>query len=587
MNAQLVRHVAAVRGALLVTVTLGILSTGAMLAQMGLLSSIVSRVFLDRAGLPAVWPALVLLLGAGVARAILNGGREVAAQRAAVRVKSAMRAQLFAHLLRLGPAHSRDGGTGELVTTAVEGIERLDAYISRYLPQMALSVLIPLTIAGVLIPIDLTSAALLLCTAPIIPLLMVVVGTHAEQHIQRQWTALTRLGAYFLDAVQGLPTLQLYGRAEAESDRVGRVSERFRERTLSVLRMAFLSGLVLEFLTLGAIGVVAVTLGVRLLDGNISFARAFFVLLVTPEFYRPLRDLGVQRHAGMEGKVAMDQIGAILALTPPVADHASMDGVAAPTAQQQAPLTIRLCDVTYTYPGSDHPALDGITLTLQPGTRTAVVGRSGAGKSTLIDLLLRFRDVQGGTITVNDLPLEQLPPEVWREQVALVPQRPYLFAGSVRENLLLARPDAADAELLRACELAGLADVVAGLPHGLDTPLGERSTGVSAGQAQRLAIARAFLKDSPLLILDEPTSSLDPESEALIRRALGVLTQGRTVLVVAHRLNTVIAAEQIVVLERGRIAEVGTHADLLRRGGTYARLIEAGSRSGTAVEVPG
>jgi ATP-binding cassette, subfamily C, bacterial CydD len=590
MNSHLMRHVSAVRGALLLTVTLGLLGTAAMVAQMALLSGIVSHVFLDREGLPRLWPPLLLLLGASFARAALAGGREIAGQRSAVRVKSALRARLFAQLLRLGPAYSRGAGTGELVTTAMEGIERLDAYISRYLPQMALSVLTPLTIALALVPVDVTSAALLLGTAPIIPLLMMVVGTYAEQHIHGQWTALTRLGAYFLDVVQGLPTLLLFGRADAESERVARVSERFRERTLKVLRMAFLSGLVLEFLTLGAIGVVAVTLGVRLLDGNISFARAFLVLLVTPEFYRPLRELGIQRHAGMEGKAAMARIAELLELpapasTPPVARSA---GASFPTfPRPQAPLMLALRDVTYTYPASARPALDGVTLTLQPGTRTALIGRSGAGKSTLIDLVLRFRDLQDGAITVNDLPLGNLPPDVWREQVALVPQRPYLFAGSVRDNLRLARPQAPDAELLLACERAGMADVIARLPRGLDTPLGERGTGVSAGQAQRLAIARAFLKDAPLLILDEPTSSLDPESEALIRRALSVLVRGRTVLVVAHRLNTIATAEQIVVLERGRVVDVGTHADLSRRGGAYARLVAAGGRRVGVAEVPG
>ena len=587
MNSHLVRHLAAVRSALVLTIALGLLSTAALVAQMLMISLIVSRAFLNRADLPGLWPLLLLLLGASLLRAALVGGRELMAQRSAIRVKSALRAQLFAHLLALGPAHTGGEATGELVTTAVEGIERLDAYVSRYLPQVVLSVLVPLLIAAAVMPFDVTSAVLLLGTAPLIPLLMVVVGTYAEQHIQTQWTALTRMGAYFLDIVQGLPTLLLFGRTEAECERVARVSERFRERTMKVLRMAFLSGLVLEFLTLGAIGVLAVTLGVRLLNGDISLARALFVLLVVPEFYRPLRELGVQRHAGMEGKAALTSIVELLETPPPVSMPTATSSAGTVFACPRAPLTVTLRDVTYTYPTRERPALDGVTLSLRPGTRTALVGRSGAGKSTLVDLLLRFRDAQTGIIAVNNQPLVKLPPEQWRTQVALVPQRPYLFAGSLRENLLLARPAAGDAQLLNACARAGLVDVVAALPDGLDTRLGERGTGLSAGQAQRLAIARAFLKDAPLLILDEPTSSLDPESEALIRQAIGALARERTLLVVAHRLNTIVSAEQIVVLEQGRVVAIGTHDELLREGGTYAGLVAAGSGGGSLVGVAG
>ncbi len=386
--------------------------------------------------------------------------------------------------------------------------------------------------------------------------------------------------------MQGLPTLLLFGRTEAESERVARVSERFRERTMKVLRMAFLSGLVLEFLTLGAIGVLAVTLGVRLLNGDISLARALFVLLVVPEFYRPLRELGVQRHAGMEGKAALTSIVELLDTPPPVSTPATASSAGTAPTRAHAPLTVTVRDIAYTYPTREQPALDGVTFTLRPGMRTALVGRSGAGKSTLVDLLLRFRDAQTGSITVNDLPLGTLPPEQWREQVALVPQRPYLFAGSLRENLLLAQPAAGDAQLLDACARAGLAGVVAALPDGLDTQVGERGMGLSAGQAQRLAIARAFLKDAPLLILDEPTSCLDPESEALIRLAIGALARERTLLVVAHRLSTIVSVEQIIVLEQGRVVAIGTHDELLRDGGTYARLVAAGS-GGSLVEVPG
>jgi ATP-binding cassette subfamily C protein CydD len=570
MEQQFWRGFPRARAALMAAVALGALAAGATIAQMAWLSQIVARVFLDKQDLPAIAPLLALLLCAVASRAALSWGREVAAQRAAILIKSALRERLFAHILRLGPVYSRGERTGELVATAVEGVERLDAYISRYLPQMLLSVVVPLIILAYVVPLDGASAILLLVTGPVIPLLMILVGSYAESHVQKQWTALSRMSAHFLDAVQGLPTLKVFGRAGAERERIARISDRYRQKTMKVLRVAFLSGMVLEFLTSAAIALVAVTLGIRLLDGGITFERAFLVLLLAPEFYKPLRELGTQRHAGMEGKAALRRIEEILRTPSPV-----RDGPAGVGKMPAEALAIALDGVSYTYPGADQPALSALSLTLPPGTRTAAVGRSGAGKSTLVNLLVRFLDPQEGRITINGIPLSTIPVEVWRQHLALVPQHPYLFHGSVRENIRLARPSTGDADVERAAELAGATAFIARLPQGYDTEVGERGMRLSAGQVQRIAIARAFLKDAPLLILDEPTSHLDPESEASIRQALATLTRGRTVLVLAHRLNTAASAEQIVVLDRGRLAEIGTHGELLARGGLYAELTGA------------
>src|SRR5215216_2413713 len=373
MNRELLRQVGPARVFLGLTVALGLLAAAATIVQLVTLSRVVDGVFLGGMGLTEVGDSLLLLFGLAFLRSCLLWGREVAGQRGAVRVKSELRKRLLAHVLRLGPSYTGEERTGELATTATEGIEKLDAYVGRYLPQVFLSVLVPLMIAGYILPRDLSSAVLLLITAPVIPVMMVLVGSYAEEHTRRQWTALSRMGASFLDALQGLTTLKVFGRSFEERERVAAASEEFRGRTMKVLRYAFLSGFVLEFMIAMAIALVAVTLGVRLISGNMPFEEAFVVLLLAPEFYKPLRELGAQRHAGMEGSAAADRIFEILATPVPVRGGS---GTPSPVSNE---LTVEFSGVGYTYPGSDHRALSDLALTLSAGTRTALVGRSGSG----------------------------------------------------------------------------------------------------------------------------------------------------------------------------------------------------------------
>src|ERR687893_1089176 len=402
MNRELLRQVRAARAWLGTTVGLGVLVAVATIAQMVLLARVVDRVFLGEAGLAGEGAPLLILVGVSFLRSGLLWAREVTAQRGAVRVKSELRGRLFGHVLRLGPAYARGERTGELATTATEGVERLDAYFARYLPQVLLSVLVPLLIVAYIFPLDHSSAVLLLATAPVIPVMMILVGGYAEDHMKRQWTALSRLGAGVLDAVQGLPTLKMFGRSEAEAEKVAAASEGFRVRTMKVLRYAFLSGLVLEFMTAMAIALVAVTLGVRVVSGSMPFEEAFVVLLLAPEFYKPLRELGVHRHAGMEGKAAAERIFEILDTPAPVSPGS---GVAThPTGR----LSIEFDDVSYSYPENKEQALSSIDLTLPAGTCTALVGRSGAGKSTLVNLLVRFLDPDQGRIAANGVTISDL-----------------------------------------------------------------------------------------------------------------------------------------------------------------------------------
>src|SRR5947209_5874787 len=382
MHKKLLAYIKPSRSILAFTVVLGMLGAIATIVQMTLLSEIVNAVFLSHKDLAQVLLPLALLIGAIILRASLLWAREVTAQRVAIRVKASLREGVFAHLLRLGPVYSKGERTGELAAVLNEGIERLDAYVSRYLPQLVLSVLVPLLIIIVILPVDWFSAVLLLFTGPVIPLLMALVGSNTQKRTQTQWATLSLMSAHFLDVMQGLTTLKLFNRSQAQAERIAHISDRFRDKTLQVLRYAFLSGAVLEFMTMTAIGVIATTLGVRLLNHGISFDKAFLILLLTPEFYRPLQELGVQRHAAMEGQASAQRIFEILETPFPTRGELATDEPI-PTG----PITIEITDLSYTYPKKDTPALDRVSLRLSANTCTALVGPSGAGKSTLVNLL--------------------------------------------------------------------------------------------------------------------------------------------------------------------------------------------------------
>lgn len=554
------------RSRLALVISLGALAGLLLVAQASLLSRIINQVFLQGAALDGVAPLLLLLVGVGAARALVMGAGEITAQHMAETIKTDLRERLYAHILALGPAYTRGERSGELISTIMAGVDALDSYLRDYLPALALAALVPLVMLLTIFPIDILSGLVLLLTAPLIPLFMLLIGKTAGALNRRQWQSLSRMSAHFLDVLQGLTTLKIFGRSRAQIEIIGRISEQFRQSTMDVLRVAFLSALVLEMVATISTAIVAVEIGLRLLHGGLDFERALFVLVLAPEYYLPLRTLGLRFHSGVAGVTAAQRIFDVLETPPEVIFN---DDVPLPPLR----FHIHFENVFYTY--QDRPALNGLSLEIFPGEQVALVGPSGGGKTTISQLVLRFIEAQAGQITVDGSALSDLSPIRWGEQIAYVPQNPYLFNASVADNILMGKIGATSMEIEQAARAACAHEFIMALPHGYDTLIGERGARLSGGQAQRLALARAFLRDAPLVILDEATVNLDPETEGLIQDSIKQLLRGRTALIIAHRLSTVARAHRICVIDAGRVVETGTHEELLRQNGAYRQLVTA------------
>ncbi|GAA3233152.1 hypothetical protein GCM10017691_28520 [Pseudonocardia petroleophila] len=509
LDPRLVRSVAAVRVHLAVVVVLGVATTGVILAQAWLLARTIATAELavSVAALAAFAPA----------RAALAYGGETLALRSAATVKSALRRRLVRHVV------DDPQGAGEVVTLATRGLDALDDYVARFLPQLVLAVLVPAAVLVVVARADWISALVIGLTLPLIPLFMALVGWHTRARTQRQWRLLERLAGHFLDVVEGLPTLALFRRSRAAATQIRAATDAHRDATLGTLRIAFLSAFVLELLATLAVALVAVEVGLRLLYGHLDLETALLVLILAPEAYLPLREVGARFHASTEGVAAAERVFEVLERpVPPVV-------AGGPVA---APSVVRFEGVSLSF--GEVPVLRGLDLALAAGTTTLVTGRSGAGKSTLLALLLRFATPDSGRLTVDGRDLAAVSTEQWRRLIAWVPQRPHLFDASLADNIRLGSPGASLADVADAAGRAGLADVVAALPAGYDTHLGERGTRLSSGQRQRVALARAFLRRAPIVLLDEPTAHLDAAMAAVVRASVADLVRGATAVIVAH-----------------------------------------------------
>ena len=536
------------------TVLLGLVVTGLILAQAALLAHALAAAARGT-GATALAVPLVLLLGVVLARGAAAYGAEAAALRAAARVKSQLRRKLTGHSLRLGPGWLGGQQPGRIAALATRGLDGLDPWFARYLPQLVLSVLVPAAVLATVTAVDWISGLVIAVTLPLIPAFAALVGLHTKAQTRRQWQLLAQLSGHFLDVVQGLPTLKAFGRAKAQEQVIATVTEQHRSTAVATLRVAFLSALVLELSAALATALVAVETGLRLLYGHMPYQTALLVLLLTPEAYLPLRAVAAQYHASAEGSAAAGSIFGILDTPLPATVPSGGPRALVPDLHSA---TISLNGVTVAYPGRDHPALARLSLTVAPGELIVLTGPSGAGKTTVLRVLLRFTEPTSGTVRAGGTDLAAVPVDPWRAQIAWVPQHPRLFGGSVAGNIALGQPGACRAAIEEAARLAGAAGFIESLPRGYDTPLGERAAELSAGQRQQLALARAFLRDAPLLLLDEPTAHLAPAAAAAIGDVIRGPLAGRTIIVVTHRDPGIRDASQVIALDGARPAETAS-----------------------------
>ncbi|MBB6415902.1 thiol reductant ABC exporter subunit CydD [Streptomyces sp. AK010] len=560
IDPRLLRYARATRVFLVAVVALGAVGAGLVIAQAMLIAEVVVGAFQHRMAVSDLGTPLLLLAAVAAGRALVGWLTELAAHRASAAVKSELRGRLLERSAELGPGWLSGQRTGSLVALATRGVDALDDYFSRYLPQLGLAVVVPVAVLARIVTEDWVSAAIIVSTLPLIPVFMVLIGWATQSRMDRQWRLLSRLSGHFLDVVAGLPTLKVFGRAKAQAESIRRITGEYRQATMRTLRIAFISSFALELLATISVALVAVTIGMRLVHGEMDLYIGLVILVLAPEAYLPLRQVGAQYHAAAEGLAAAEEIFEVLETPVPASGSAAVPEGA-----------LSFEGVTVRYTGRSTDAVSNVSFGVEPGETVALVGPSGAGKSTLLSVLLGFVRPAEGRVRVGEVDLADADLQQWRSRIAWVPQRPHLYAGTIAENVRLARPGADDDSVRRALRDAGALDFVDALPEGVDTALGEDGAGLSAGQRQRLALARAFLADRPVLLLDEPTAALDGATEAEVVAAVRRLAAGRTVLLVVHRPALLEVADRVVRLEEPETTAALPAAPAVAR--------EAGTRS--------
>jgi thiol reductant ABC exporter CydD subunit len=547
LDPRLLRHAAASRRYVAVTAVIAVSSGALLIVAAFAISELVVRPFQDHVGLAAIRGPLIVLALVVTSRAVLAWGGQVAAHRAAADVKSELRHSLLEHAVRLGPAWLARQQTGDLATLATSGTDAIDGYFAQYLPALLTATFLPAAVIGVVFTQDAPAGLIILFTLPLIPAFAILIGRGTERATRRQWRTLAVLGGQFLDVLQGLPTLLLFGRAEAQTEAIRRRADDHRTATMKTLRVAFLSSAALEFVATISVAIVAVSVGLRLLGGSLDLRTGLVVLVLAPEAYWPLRQVGAQFHASAEGVAAAKSIFAVIEEPSPVQTPRSVRAAGIDLSQT----TLRIEGLSVQY-DRDRPALICEDLVVRPGEYLGIAGPSGCGKTTLLWVLLGFVAPTTGRVVLDGPPgqidLAHIDPQLWRSQMAWVPQDPWFAPATIADNVRLARPDADSAEIAHALDLAHATEFVAELPDGAATVLGENGVGLSAGQRQRIALARAFLRDAPLVLLDEATAHLDADSEAAVADAVRRLARNRTVIAVAHRPALLDDSDRLVFL---------------------------------------
>ncbi|MEK5136089.1 thiol reductant ABC exporter subunit CydD [Bacillus sp. FSL W8-0645] len=557
------------RGLLALLGIVSLIQGASIIFQAQWLAHAITTLF-DGKSLSQATPYVLLFLAAFLVRHGLTLIREKVMFTYSSRIGADVRKQLLDQLFRLGPAFTKKKGTGKLVTLAMEGIAQYRQYLQLFLPKMVNMAVIPAMVLIYVWTLDETSAVILIVTLPILIVFMILLGLVAQRKAAKQWRSYEKLSNHFTDSLRGLETLRYLGISKKHSRNIGEVSKRYRKATMSTLKVAFLSSFALDFFSMLSIATVAVFLGLRLIEGELLLLPALTALMLAPEYFLPVREVGNDYHATLNGKEANEAMQVIL--EEKGFRTQETQSVQLNEWNEQSALTLQNVSVQH----DEHApySIQDVDLTVKGKKKIGIIGASGSGKSTLTDVLGGFVEPTSGQITLNGQPLVHLQMKEWQKEVVYMPQHPYLFHMTLRENIRFYEPHATDEDVERAASEAGLSQLVAQLPNGLDEVIGEQGRGLSGGQAQRIALARTVLGKRSIMLLDEPTAHLDIETEYELKKTMLPLFEDKLVFLATHRLHWMPDMDEIIVMDQGTIAEMGTHESLMRRKGVYYQLVQ-------------